>query len=243
MTQPTDEMERAFEDAAEPCCHCGDTRAGLAAVLAIVERDHAIVDPADLRTVLDQRSQHAHRTPGRWDADGSACTECAARNRLRAALTRTPAPGAGRRDCPPVPEIHTETGPASTQAAETGTAKGTGRVEPPTRLSGPLHRTKLGDLIIEHGPFTAGEWISGDIADVLMTAAAVNELREELIAARKASEERQQFRVYVVPFARGNEQLGITCDRPGCGWHTEIEDFTGLAELNRRASEHAEVCR
>lgn len=76
----------------------------LTEVLALVERDHAVVDPADLRTVLGQRRQHAHRT--------------------------------------------------------------------------------LSDLIIEHGPFTTGGWIPDNIADVLTTAAAVNELREELIAAR-----------------------------------------------------------
>lgn len=42
MIKTTDEMERAFEDAADPCCHCGDTRAGLAAVLVIVERDYLL---------------------------------------------------------------------------------------------------------------------------------------------------------------------------------------------------------
>ncbi len=45
-----------------------------------------VVDRDDLTTVLDQRVMHAHRRPGRWDADGRPCGECAARRRLWAAL-------------------------------------------------------------------------------------------------------------------------------------------------------------
>ncbi|MCW2897880.1 MAG: hypothetical protein JWO67_145 [Streptosporangiaceae bacterium] len=50
------------------------------------------VDPADLRLVLDQKNGHSHRRPGIWDADNPPwranrpCVECAAGERLRAAL-------------------------------------------------------------------------------------------------------------------------------------------------------------
>lgn len=141
----------------------------------------------------------------------------------------------------PAPEIHTETGPASTQAGETGTAKGSGGAEGTETLSGPLHRTKLSDLIIEHGPFTPGEWISDNIADVLTTAAAVNELREELIAARALLRLGERFTVHAVTPYPGTADVAIHHD---CrAWWVDIDEPLTLAELNRRASEHAEVCR
>ena len=46
----------------------------------------------DLRIVLDQQTLHAHRRPGLWDVENhpkiadTPCVECAARDRLRAAL-------------------------------------------------------------------------------------------------------------------------------------------------------------
>lgn len=52
------------------------------------------VDAEDLRTVLSQREPHAHRAPGYWDADGTACRECAARTRLKEAL-HAPLPEVG----------------------------------------------------------------------------------------------------------------------------------------------------
>lgn len=107
MIEPTDEMEQAYEKAwqavasAESVIGCAEhdmgdcpyhevpgarRRAGLAAVLAIVERDRVVVDPDDLRMVLDQRIMHCHLVPGFWDGTGRPCAECAARTRLRAAL-------------------------------------------------------------------------------------------------------------------------------------------------------------
>lgn len=68
-----------------------------------------LVDPTDLRIVLDQQSGHAHRRPGIWDPDNlpdranTRCVECAARDRLRAALeawSATPA-SAGAPEAPP----------------------------------------------------------------------------------------------------------------------------------------------
>lgn len=100
---------------------------------------------------------------------------------------------------------------------------------------------KLSDLIIEHGPFTAGEWISGDIADVLMTAAAVNELREELMAARAAL----QAGRFEVDGDGSEVYSSVTLRCTHCGPIAEIETLrdgpVDLAELNQRAGEHAEV--
>ncbi len=53
----------------------------------------ATVNADDLRTVLNQRIGHSHSRPGIWDDDnvrnglaGKPCEECAARERLAAAL-------------------------------------------------------------------------------------------------------------------------------------------------------------
>jgi hypothetical protein len=57
--------------------------------------DLVAVSAADLTTVLDQRNLHCHRRPGIWDDDnppdraGTRCVECAARERLLAAMRAT----------------------------------------------------------------------------------------------------------------------------------------------------------
>lgn len=68
MIVPTDEMEQAFEDAAEPCCNCGDTHAGLAAVLAIVERDQA-GELAELRTLFELQWRRMTEATAMWRAE------------------------------------------------------------------------------------------------------------------------------------------------------------------------------
>lgn len=51
-----------------------------------------MIDPADVKIVLDQRIGHDHQQPAVWDLDnppdraGQPCVECAARKRLRAAV-------------------------------------------------------------------------------------------------------------------------------------------------------------
>lgn len=100
-------------------------------------------------------------------------------------------------------------------------------------------RVKLSDLIIEHGPYEPGEVQRGFKHLPLTDEAALNELREELIAARC---DRTRFRVYAVPRSRGSETLGITHDDCPGQWHAEVDDFTGLDELCQRAREHVEVC-
>lgn len=128
---------------------------------------------------------------------------------------------------------------------------------------------KLSDLIIESGPAVAGGKMPFPAADngyPIITAAQINELREELIAARKAGELRvakiaatkalrdlhvareqapdlSRFRTYVISFARsGDPAIGITHDECPSRWTAEVDDFTALAELVQRAGEHAEVC-
>lgn len=94
---------------------------------------------------------------------------------------------------------------------------------------------RLGDLIIEHGPYYAAQ-LNPITAP---TAAELNELREELIAARKAREVLEA----VARLAKCAAELDPTERRfvlrtEGCGWCGGDH----LAELNQRAAEHAEVC-
>lgn len=53
-----------------------------------------------------------------------------------------------------------------------------------------------------------------------------------------------RFSVYAAPLARGSTTtIGIAHGGCPSGWWVEVDDFSALGELNRRASEHAEVCR
>lgn len=101
---------------------------------------------------------------------------------------------------------------------------------------------KLSDLVIEHGP-----WTEHDAAALLTlravqgrAAAELNELREELLAAR-AVLEAHRFPIDGVWHTDDTAGLDIRCIR--CPWVWSDQDGeTDLAELNRRAAEHAEVC-
>lgn len=103
---------------------------------------------------------------------------------------------------------------------------------------------KLSDQIIEHGPYAAGD--SSPLPGELEHRADVhdlNELREELVAARKVGGERERFEVRATAICE-DAQLWVTCGRCGGRYATWVFDEPQtLAELNRRASEHAEVCR
>lgn len=107
---------------------------------------------------------------------------------------------------------------------------------------------KLSDLIIEHGPYAWDEHQQEprpDISGQLCDAAALNELREELMAARAVREAGERFEVWGV----GSDDFGaIVLGHRDCpdAWQAELEttdDQPTLAELNQRAGEHAEVCR
>lgn len=96
---------------------------------------------------------------------------------------------------------------------------------------------KLSDLIIEHGPYIGP---SATVMGVDVSAADLNELREELSAARKLGELLTRFT------AQGGADgafgdIDLHCNR--CGHDSWIEEEVTLAELSRRAGEHAEVCR
>lgn len=94
---------------------------------------------------------------------------------------------------------------------------------------------KLSDLIIEHGPYVG--WQESPIQQHL-SAAALNQLREELVAARC---DRTRFEIGAVPTRDDEVHPDIRCGR--CGWFVEFADaWPTLDELNQRAQEHAEVC-
>jgi hypothetical protein len=101
---------------------------------------------------------------------------------------------------------------------------------------------KLSDQIIEHGPYVAGEVQRGFKHLPLTDETALNELREELMAARAANEERSRFSVEAVGTAGDDgDEIWLCCDRCGL-WQVQLGATLGLGELNRRAGEHAEVC-
>lgn len=98
----------------------------------------------------------------------------------------------------------------------------------------------LADQIIEHGPWRDGGRIMGtvDMADL-------NELRDELIAARKTRERQERFHVE----GDGSEVDSVVVIRCAhCKWtHEHViqgRETTwrtlDLAELNRRADEHGD---
>jgi hypothetical protein len=91
---------------------------------------------------------------------------------------------------------------------------------------------KLSDLIIEHGPYEAGE-LSPFAGGV--DRGDLNELREELLAARAVLQPGH------LEVAGAENDVEIICTRGG--WHARIDAFSDLAELGQRAGEHAEVCR
>lgn len=104
----------------------------------------------------------------------------------------------------------------------------------------------LADQIIEHGPYVWDERQQEprpDISGQLNDADGLNELRDELIAARALTELLASGRYAVEPVVvrTGRATLWLTCNR--CRWFDGIDTSTGLAELVRRAAEHAEVCR
>jgi hypothetical protein len=99
----------------------------------------------------------------------------------------------------------------------------------------------LADLIIEHGPFTPGDVVLASFANQLLHVGGLNALRDELIAARKARENRDRLTVLAVPGDDDDDQLLISCSR--CPWIVVLEGTATLAELNRRADEHTEEWR
>jgi hypothetical protein len=101
----------------------------------------------------------------------------------------------------------------------------------------------LADQIIEHGPYAQDYLIGPGFAGPLrwLRAAELNELRDELIAARTARERQQRFQVEAGAIGEDG-QLWLTCDR--CGHLVVVSDEPlTLAELNQHADEHTEECR
>lgn len=136
---------------------------------------------------------------------------------------------------------------------------------------------KLTDLIIERGPFVAGDAMPFPTAPnghPIVTATEINELRDELIELRRllaagaaqvsaslATETAQtgtaggngwaetqngaeRFTVEAIsPYGPYGGVADISLRHDCVTWAVHIDRPITLAELNRRAAEHTEVCR
>lgn len=96
----------------------------------------------------------------------------------------------------------------------------------------------LADQIIEHGPYDGTVHPRYGAQTYSFTGTDLNELRDELVAARALKELLADGRWQIEAY--GNE-LALTCGR--CGWTAWPTEPADLAELVRRAGEHTEVCR
>lgn len=99
----------------------------------------------------------------------------------------------------------------------------------------------LADQIINQGPYRDGDSLPIEVQ--VADSAEVNELRDELMAARALKELLASGRFLVYAAASGDAQIGLTHDGCPGRWWVDLGDFTALAELVQRAAEHAEVCR
>lgn len=100
---------------------------------------------------------------------------------------------------------------------------------------------RLTDRIIEAGPYAPGDVLPPELVREVFKTGELNNLREELLAARKASEVRGRFAIDAFVTADLGIVTQLECRR--CDYVAEIKTRIGIAELNRRAAEHAEVCR
>lgn len=100
----------------------------------------------------------------------------------------------------------------------------------------------LADRIIEDGPFIAGDVMPAWAGEFHRTQ-ALNELRDELIAARALKELLTSGRFTIDAVWSSDLYITIECNRPDCPWIAEPDTPADLGDLVRRAGEHAEVCR
>lgn len=102
----------------------------------------------------------------------------------------------------------------------------------------------LADQIIEQGPVVAGDTMPFPTAPnghPIITAAEINELRDELIAARALIELLGRFHIEPTMVRTGAVHIRLACRH--CRWEHWTDEPGDLAELVQRATEHAEVCR
>ena len=99
----------------------------------------------------------------------------------------------------------------------------------------------LADQIIEHGPCAQDYLIGPGFAGPLrwLRAAELNELRDDLIGARKTRESWDRWTIT----GYGSRDSNDIHLRHQCGWEEWIDKSLTLAELNQRADEHTEECR
>ena len=100
----------------------------------------------------------------------------------------------------------------------------------------------LAERIIDGGPYVAGDVLPDWMRQP--TAVGFNALREELLELRRlraAGEARKRFEVQASGDYLGEADIELMCTR--CAWIAELDTTFTLAELNRRADGHTEVCR
>lgn len=91
----------------------------------------------------------------------------------------------------------------------------------------------IADQMIEHGPYQPHQAVAW------WDTAALNELRDELTAARALRDLLGQVEVSALYTLGPILQIRHTCPH----WAAHVDRPLSLAELVQRASEHAEVCR
>jgi hypothetical protein len=99
----------------------------------------------------------------------------------------------------------------------------------------------LADQIIEHGQFLPGDVMHVNLGEALMSAPAMNALRDELIELRRLRAADAARERYGVSLNLWMDQ-GPSLDCRTCGAEWPLSDDDSLPDLVRRADQHTEGC-
>lgn len=100
----------------------------------------------------------------------------------------------------------------------------------------------LTDRIIDAGPYAHGDVLPPELVQDVFKTHELNALRDELIELRRlrtAAETLERFEVH----GAGYDDTDVALGCPRCGADARLDAYATLADLVRRADEHAEVCR